>query len=159
MTHAHADEAGGPGDSGADSVGENNLGGQQSEMQEALGELAGIARDYASMSPNERATAALKLSQSDVIRRAVKQKLLSWNDLLKAPTSEEDQRRLAVAPEINAAAMNAALTKLGQRNSALDRTYQRQYAKFAADQTRPHSVKIGKAANMWIGPRYAPTCS
>ena len=87
----------------------------------------------------------------------VKQRLLSWNDLLKVPTNEEDQRRLAVAPEINAAAMNAALTKLGQRNSALDRTYQRQYAKFAADKTRPHSVKIGKAANLWIGPRYSPS--
>ena len=61
-----------------------------------------------------------------------------------------------MSPEINEAAVTAALSKLGQRNSALDRTYQRQYAQFSADQTRPHSVKVGKAAHVWVGSRYAP---
>ena len=82
--------------------------------------------------------------------------MIAWDDILvQAPVKRKegesdadyDKRARASAaatPQINTTRLNLALQKLGQQNSVLDARYQRQYATYAKDQTRPHFQRVGK---------------
>ena len=137
------------------------------ELQAINLSLGKIANQLKGASAVEQTKIAEEVATNAQVKAAVRDGLIAWDDILvQAPVkrkegesvSDYDKRARASAaatPQINTTRLNLALQKLGQQNSVLDARYQRQYATYAKDQTRPHFQRVGKVGQIWIGPRYA----
>ena len=137
------------------------------ELQAINLSLGKIANQLKGASTVEQTKIAEEVATNAQVKAAVRDGLIAWDDILvQAPVKRKegesdadyDKRARASAaatPQINTTRLNLALQKLGQQNSVLDARYQRQYATYAKDQTRPHFQRVGKVGQIWIGPRYA----
>lgn len=137
------------------------------ELQAINLSLGKIANQLKGASTVEQTKIAEEVATNAQVKAAVRDGLIAWDDILvQAPVKRKEgesdadydkraRASAAAAPQINTTRLNLALQKLGQQNSVLDARYQRQYATYAKDQTRPHFQRVGKVGQIWIGPRYA----
>ena len=117
---------------------------QQKDLSGLLPKLYNLVQSLPSLSNQDRFTVGRQISQDPDLQQLVAAGRLKWSDLLMDDIS---------APLVSFPKLKNLISKLEREGASLESTYNRTYAKFVSDKTRPRFRKVGNA-NIWQGPRW-----
>ena len=117
---------------------------QQNDLGGLLPKLYNLVRSLPSLSQAARFDVGRGISQDPDLQQLVTAGKMKWSDILTDDIG---------APLVSFAKLKNLISKLEKEGASLESTYNRTYAKFVSDKTRPRFRKVGNA-NIWQGPRW-----